>query len=213
MSTNAKTKKLVAICLITLFITACSSNNIRKLPDGEKVNPIVQDVKPYITSDTIRQDIDEIGFFSTEILDDQKSRIINLETAVKYIDDIKIMPKKEFSFNETLGKRTREKGYKKAPIIIKTKKGPKKSYGLGGGICQISTTLYNAALTADLDITERHPHSKSVGYVEKGKDATVVYGGADLKFVNNRSNPIVIKASITGGKVTVKLYEIKTYNY
>ncbi len=285
MIINSKITKLVSICLITMYITACSSDykdytgkvssnqkikkevylenrnleglsveqiidilkkyskktdiepknaffdkekwsveperngrklNIDKTIDliihsqsGEKLNPIVEDVKPDITSDTIKKNMIEIGSFSTEILDDQKYRVSNLELAGEYIDEIQIMPKEEFSFNGTLGKRTKDKGYKKAPIIINTKKGPKKGYGVGGGICQISTTLYNAALEADLNITERHPHSKDVGYIEKGHDATVVYGGADLKFVNNRANPIIIKASVTSEKVTVKLFEIK----
>lgn len=184
-------------------------NIISNSSKGEKIEPIVEEVKPSITSDTIRKSIVEIGSFSTEILDDQKSRVSNIEVAGKYIDNEKIMPKEEFSFNGTLGKRTREKGYSKAPIIVKTKDGPKKGYGVGGGICQISTTLYNAVLESGLNVTERHPHSKKVGYVKEGKDATVVYGGADLKFINNRTNPVIIKVYVEGEKVTVKLYEIK----
>lgn len=187
-------------------------NAIFNSREDKKVPPIIEEVKPDITSDTIENSIVEISNFSTEILDDQESRVNNIELAANYIDNVKLMPKEEFSFNGTLGKRTRNKGYEKAPIIIRTEEGPKKGYGVGGGICQIATTLYNAALNADMKITERHGHSKSIGYVEKGKDATVVYGGADLKFVNNRTNPVVIKASVKGGKVTVKLYEVKNTN-
>lgn len=215
MIINSRKMKLVVICLITMYITACGSNFTGKVPSDQKINkeekisPIVKEVKPETTSIDIKKNRIEIGSFSTQILDDQKSRVSNLKLAGDYINDIQIMPKEEFSFNGTLGKRTKEKGYKKAPIIIKTKKGPKKGYGVGGGICQISTTIYNAALKADLNITERHPHSKKVGYVEKGQDATVVYGGADLKFVNNRTNPIIIKVSVTSAEVTVKLFEIK----
>lgn len=182
---------------------------ILKSQKGQKIEPIVEEVNPEITSERIREKIVEIGSFSTEILDDQESRVSNIEIASEYINDVKVMPGEEFSFNQVLGKRTKEKGYEKAPIIVKGKKGPKKAYGVGGGICQISTTLYNAALAANLEITERHPHSKKVPYVEKGRDATVVYGGADFKFVNNRENPIVIKVLVADGKVTVRLYEIK----
>jgi vancomycin resistance protein YoaR len=177
--------------------------------EGEKVSPIIEEVKPDITSEKIKNSIVEIGKCSTEILDAQKSRVSNIEVAGSYIDNTKIMPNEEFSFNGTLGRRTREKGYKKAPIIIKSKDGPKKGYGVGGGICQIASTLYGAALESGLKITERHPHSKKVPYVEDGKDATVVYGGADLKFINSLSNPVIIKVSVSGDKVTVKLYEIK----
>lgn len=182
---------------------------IFKSESGVKVEPIVEEVKPEITSESIRESIVEIGSFSTEILDGQKSRVNNIKVASDYINGVEIMPGEEFSFNGALGRRTKEKGYKKAPIIIKTKRGPKKGYGVGGDICQISTTLYNAALEAGLEITERHQHSKKVPYIEKGKDATVVYGGADLKFVNNRNNPIVINVNVSDGRVIVKLYEIK----
>ena len=103
--------------------------------EGEKIEPIVEEVKPEITSDRISQNIVEIGSFSTEILDDQESRVSNIEIASEYINDVKVMPGEEFSFNKVLGKRTREKGYEKAPIIVKGKKGPKKAYGVGGGIC------------------------------------------------------------------------------
>lgn len=184
-------------------------NMILNSSKGEKVSPIIEDVKPDITSDKVKSNIVEIGNCSTEILDDQKSRVSNIEVAGSYIDNTKIMPNEEFSFNRTLGRRTSEKGYKKAPIIIKSEDGPKKGYGVGGGICQIASTLYGAALESGLKITERHPHSKKVGYVEDGKDATVVYGGADLKFINSLSNPVIIKVAVTGEKVTVKLYEIK----
>ena len=184
-------------------------NTIFSSGQDKRVSPIIEEIKPDITSEIIKSKIVQIGNFSTEILDDQNSRVNNLEVAGNYIDNVKLMPKEEFSFNDTLGKRTREKGYEKAPIIVRTEEGPKKGYGVGGGICQIATTLYNAALDAGMDITERHGHSKSIGYVEKGRDATVVYGGADLKFVNNRSNPVVIKASVSDGKVTVKLFEVK----
>jgi len=102
-----------------------------------------------------------------------------------------------------------EKGYKKAPIIKRTESGSIKGYGIGGGICQLSTTLYNAAEKAGLEITERHSHSKKVPYVPQGKDAMVSYGSSDLKFRNNRQNPIVIKSEISDGKVTVRLYEIR----
>lgn len=183
--------------------------SILQASEGATVEPVIEEVKPDITSETIKKNIVKIGNFSTEILDDQKSRVNNIKVASDYINGVQIMPGEEFSFNGTLGRRTKEKGYKKAPIIVITEKGPKKGYGVGGGICQISTTLYNAALEAGLEITERHQHSKKVPYIEKGKDATVVYGGADLKFVNNRENPIIINVNVSEGKVTVKLFEIK----
>ncbi|NLP13084.1 MAG: VanW family protein [Clostridium sp.] len=165
------------------------------------------DIKSLVTEDS-KDGLLEIGSFSTTLLDDQKNRVENLHIAADYLNNKKVLPGEEFSFNETIGRRTEGKGYKKAPIIKRTKDGPKKGYGVGGGICQLSSTLYNAAQKAGLKITEIHHHSKNVGYVPEGKDATVVYGAKDFKFVNNRSNPVVIKASVSEEKVAVSIFEM-----
>ncbi|HHV98357.1 MAG TPA: VanW family protein [Clostridiaceae bacterium] len=144
---------------------------------------------------------------STPLLNKSKSRLNNIDLAAEKIDKKVINPGEEFSFNAVVGRRTEEKGYEEAPIIVKTENGPKKDYDIGGGICQISTTLYNAAEEAGLKITERHVHSKDVGYVERGEDATVSYGTMDFKFVNTRKKPIVIRILRGKETLTVKLYE------
>ena len=77
--------------------------------------------------------------------------------------------------------------------------------GYGGGVCQASSTLYNAALKAGLTITERHPHSKPVHYVPAGKDATVSYGDQDLRFINNRAGPLIVKASNNSGRICTEI--------
>jgi len=148
-----------------------------------------------------------IGKSTTPLLDKSESRLNNIYLASKKIDRKVINPGEEFSFNAVVGKRTEAKGYEEAPIIIKTEDGPKKDYDIGGGICQISTTMYNAVEEAGLKITERHIHSKDIGYVERGKDATVSYGTMDFKFVNTRKNPIVIRIIRGKNTLTVKLYE------
>lgn len=175
--------------------------------EGEKVNLVVEDIKPEVTTERLKGEIVEISSFSTTLLDSQANRVDNIEIAANSINCEKIMPGEEFSFNGVLGKRTGAKGYKKAPIIIKTEDGPKKGYGVGGGICQLSTTIYNAALKANLEITERHSHSKKVNYVPEGKDATVAYGSMDFKFKNNRQYPIIIKVELSNKTLTVKIYE------
>jgi len=175
--------------------------------EGDKVNLVVEDIKPDITTEILKGEIVEISSFSTTLLDRQANRVDNIEIAADSINCEKIMPGEEFSFNGVLGRRTGEKGYKKAPIIIKTENGPKKSYGGGGGICQLSTTIYNAALKANLEITERHPHSKKVSYVPEGNDAAVAYGSSDLRFKNNRQYPLIIKVNLSNKKLTVKIYE------
>ena len=81
---------------------------------------------------------------------------------------------------------------------------------LGGGLCQVSTTLYNAVLKIpELKVTERHPHSNKVPYIKSGKDAAVSYGAQDFKFINNTGNTIIIKASNTKNNVTVKLFKLE----
>lgn len=148
-----------------------------------------------------------IGKSTTPLLDKSESRLNNIYIASEKIDKTVVNPGEEFSFNAVVGKRTKAKGYEEAPIIIKTKNGPVKGYDIGGGICQISTTLYNAVEEAGLKVTERHEHSKDVGYVEKGEDATVSYGTADFKFVNTRKYPVVIRVRRGKKTITVELYE------
>ncbi len=174
---------------------------------GKSIKLIIEEVKPQITSETISKDIVEIGRFSTTLLDRQRNRRDNIEVATDCINNTLLMPKEEFSFNEVLGRRTKAKGYKKAPIIIKTEEGPKKGYGVGGGICQVSSTLFNAVEKAGLEITERHMHSKGVGYVPKGRDATVVFDSLDFKFRNNRQYPVIIKINLSKNKLMVTILE------
>jgi vancomycin resistance protein YoaR len=121
------------------------------------------------------------------------------------LNNAKVLQGEVFSFNDYLGKRTKEKGYEKAPIIVKTETGAKKADGVGGGICQLSSTLYKAAKEAGLEIIERHSHSKKVGYLPLGEDASVSFGYFDLKFKNNKNIPIMIKVAIDNDKLTVRI--------
>lgn len=143
-----------------------------------------------------------IGSFSTKFNIENKPRVQNLLLASRAISGIVIYPGEVFSYNETLGPTTEERGFRQAEIIVK---GEKKQ-GFGGGVCQISSTLYNAALNAGLEIIERHPHSKEVLYVPLNQDAATSYGGIDLKFKNTKLYPIVITSSITENNVIVNIY-------
>lgn len=130
-----------------------------------------------------------------------KNRTINLEIATKTINGVVLQPGDVFSFNDTIGKTTWAKGYRPAKIFVQGKE----EQGMGGGICQVSSTLYNAADFGGMEIVERHPHSKKVGYVKEGRDAATSYGGVDLKFKNVLSHPVKIVAEATGGKLTISL--------
>ncbi|MCX7708223.1 MAG: VanW family protein [Clostridia bacterium] len=175
--------------------------------EGEKVQLVIEEKKPGITAEKLKSNIVEIASYSTPIVDRQEARMNNIELAAGKVNYKILMPGEEFSFNNTVGRRTEAKGYEEAPIIIKTEDGYEKGYGIGGGICQLATTIYNAAEKGNLEITERHLHSKKVGYVPKGKDATVSYGSVDLKFRNNRSHPVMIRTYVGNKSLTVKILE------
>ena len=178
--------------------------------EGGKISLAVEEVKPEITSEKLGGGIVEIGAYTTKLIDKQESRVNNIELAAQKIDYKKLSPGEEFSFNKTVGKRTAAKGFEQAPIIIKTQGGYKKGYGVGGGICQLATTLYNAVEQSGMEITERHLHSKDVGYVPDGKDATVSYGGVDFRFKNNKNFPVMIR--VYSGKNTLSVTLLENRN-
>jgi vancomycin resistance protein YoaR len=175
--------------------------------EGDKLSYVLDITAPLITSEQLKKNINTIASYTTPLLDRRDSRVNNIEIASNRINFMVLQPGEEFSFNRTVGKRTGAKGYEEAPIIVATPKGPKKKDAKGGGICQISTTLYNAVEECRLDVTERHLHSAEVGYVPRGEDATVSYGGVDFKFKNNRSNPIMIRIFLKSQSLTVKIIE------
>ena len=107
-----------------------------------------------------------------------------------------------FSFNGVVGQRTAEKGYQAAPVIV----GEKIENGLGGGVCQVSSTLFNAVASCNLESVERSHHTKPVHYVPQGMDATVDYGNIDYKFRNNLQSPVYIEAYTSNGNVVFNLY-------
>lgn len=170
------------------------------------------DENPSVTKGKVqkrKEDVDEvrIGHFETPLLDQSESRIHNIRLAAERLDRFKVNPNDEFSFNRVVGKRTKEKGYEEAPIIILKSGSPDHSDAIGGGICQLSGTLYNAVLDAGLEVTERHPHSKKVPYAEEGQDATVDFDRYDFKFVNTRENPIVLKVDVYEDTLSVDILE------
>jgi vancomycin resistance protein YoaR len=126
----------------------------------------------------------------------------NIGLAAERIDGTVVPPGGIFSFNETVGPRTVEAGYGYAPTLLYGERVPM----LGGGICQLAGTLYNAALLADLDTTERHRHSTPVDYIPLGQDATVSWGSKDFAFRNPVGMPVLIRARVAGEKVVVEVF-------
>ena len=151
---------------------------------------------------------DQLATFTTRYDVSDVDRTTNLVLAIKKIDGTVLRSGEEFSYNKVVGARTVAAGYKNAKIYS----AGQVVDGLGGGICQVSSTLYNAALLANLEITERRNHQFVTSYVEEGRDATVVYGSTDFKFKNTRKYPIRIVATAKNGILTMTIYGIKEEN-
>lgn len=146
--------------------------------------------------------------YSTSYSTRDQKRTTNLRLAANKINGTVLMPGETFSYNKVVGERTIAAGYQEAPIYVSGKVVD----GLGGGICQITTTLYNAVVYANLDIVERSNHQFVPSYAPASRDATVVYGSIDFKFKNNRDYPIKIICSVQNGIANFQIYGLKTDN-
>ena len=146
-----------------------------------------------------------VSSFSTRYDASNVNRSTKLKIAARKINGKVLMPGEEFSYNKVVGKRTVEEGYRDAKIFADGGVVD----GLAGGICQISSTLYNAVLLANLEITERKNHTYTTSYVPAGRDATVVYGVKDFRFKNSRNYPIKIEATVNGGVAEFKIHGVQ----
>lgn len=173
--------------------------NINKLED---ITIPVEDVAPLVTKDMLLRINGIIGEYSTSFKGSSKNRIENIKLSANAINNKLVLPGEEFSYNKATGPRTAEYGYKEANVII----GGELTPDVGGGVCQTSTTLYNALLLADLTITERHHHSIPVSYVPIGQDAAVAYGYLDLKFKNSFDFPVLLHTKVSGDRLYVYVY-------
>lgn len=166
--------------------------------------------KPKITTSQIGSEAfpDLLATYSTNYDASDISRTTNLRIACQKINDKVILPGEIFSYNKALGERTYAAGYKNAKVY----ENGQVVDGIGGGICQISSTLYNSVLMSNMDIVERRNHQFVTSYTPAGRDATVVYGQIDFRFKNTRTYAVKIKAGITNGVATVSIYGIKEDN-
>jgi len=139
---------------------------------------------------------------TTTVTTDKPNRNVNIDLICKAEDGLVLQPGESFNFNDYIGKRTSEKGYKEAPGIY----GGTTRLELGGGICQTTGTLFHSVMMADLQVDERHPHSWPSTYVDEGTDATVTWGGSNFQFTNNTEYPIAIHAYYKNLHVTMEIY-------
>ena len=146
-----------------------------------------------------------IAIFETTIGDDAPGRVKNIELTCSLLNETVLQPGEVFSFNQVVGEPTVERGYQEAKIIV----DHQTTTGIGGGNCQVSSTLYNTVLQIpSLAIIERHEHGKDVYYVPDGKDAAVSYGGLDFKFRNDTGKVIKIGAITNGKPITTSIIQI-----
>lgn len=172
--------------------------NKKKIKD---INLPVLTLYPKTSTKQVKSINSILGQFSTSF-NDSTSRGSNIHVAGESTSDVLLMPGETFSYNKKTGARNWVNGYQSAPIIV----GGRVVNGEGGGVCQVSTTIYNAALLSGLTIDEVHNHSLPSRYAPRGRDATVSYGYTDLKFTNPYTHPIYIKNIVGNGAITSKIY-------
>lgn len=162
---------------------------------------------PSVTTNMIGTEAfpDLLAKFSTNYNARDTDRTTNLRLAAEKINGTVLMPGETFSYNTVVGERTIAAGYKEAAMY----QNGEVVDGLGGGICQISTTLYNAVLYSNLEIVERRNHQFVPSYSKAGRDATVVYGSIDFKFKNTRNYPVKILCTVSGGVAKCEIYGLK----
>lgn len=183
----------------------------------QEVYPLpLKSIRPLENMDVFLNNIPDVLWAKyTTNLANIPDRTENVRIASVELNGLVIAPGQTLSFNEIVGPREKARGYKEAKIIV----GGKFESGMGGGVCQVSSTLYNTLLLAGLEIVERHNHSVIIAYVPLGRDATVVYGTKDLKIKNNTSSYLLLKTELSGLKLTMEIYgqgqcpysEIKIY--
>lgn len=161
----------------------------------------INKIQPKVKTEDVKSVDNILGQYSTSFYE-HSSRGSNINVAAKSTSDILIMPGEIFSYNKATGSRTWNNGYKTAKVIV----DGKYTNGEGGGVCQVSTTIYNAALLAGMEIKEVHNHTFTSHYAQRGKDAAVSYGYTDFKFKNPYLHPIYIKNILSNGLITSKIY-------
>lgn len=173
-------------------------HKVLQAPKNAQLQVETVEIVPKLRTEHLQELTAILGDFSTPVMG-SPARVNNIRLSLAAINNTLVMPGEVFSFNEVVGERTPEKGYRNAPIILGEAVVP----GVGGGICQTSTTLYNAVRAAGLEVVERRIHSIAPSYIQHGRDATVAWPHTDFKFRNNTEHPIIVKAGIQGWRVRV----------
>lgn len=178
---------------------------LKAVQEGAPVELPLKEAPKKISDEALENIREVVSEFSTRFSASNGNRSTNIRVASSKIKGIIVMPGERFSFNETVGRRTIKAGFKEAGVYL----NGRHDTGIGGGICQVSTTLYNAALFANLAIKRRSNHSMPVPYVPVGRDATVDYGNLDLVIENNNDAPIAIDSEYHPGRLIFRVLGTK----
>jgi len=208
--------KIILLLCGTFLLTACGQKNRSTplpnttetpLPVSETAVPEAEEPEMSTQEPRETKEAEEIqlGSAQTTLLDTENDRVHNILLAADTLSGYTLEPGEEFSFNRVLGDRTEEAGYRKATVIIEGEK----SRDYGGGVCQVSSTLYQAVRDAGLTVLERHSHKKPVDYAQQGDDAAVNYGTLDFRFQNQTDMPVILQVAAADGLVTAAVYQKK----
>ncbi|MGO0984347.1 VanW family protein [Clostridioides difficile] len=187
------------------FDLASNKESIYNMIKNKEHKPLELKVnlqKPDITTEQVKSVNSVIGQYSTTYSQSVSGRAYNVALSARKTSDVLLMPGEEFSYNKLTGPSNKANGYKDAPVIVYGKL----EQSAGGGVCQTSSTVYNAALLSGMEITQVTNHSSASTYVPRGRDATVSDGGLNLKFKNPYNHPVYIKNYAGGGSVSSIVY-------
>ena len=188
-------------------ISIDEAKNILGDQSAEEYTIPLKTLYPSVTTNMIGTEAfpDLLSSYSTKYSTRDRDRTTNLQLAANKINGTVLMPGETFSYNKVVGERTIAAGYREAPIYVSGEVVD----GLGGGICQITSTLYNAVVYANLEVTQRSNHQFVPSYVTASRDATVVYGSIDFQFKNNRNYPIKMNCSVSGGVAQFQIFGMR----
>ncbi|MGM9535543.1 MAG: VanW family protein [Intestinibacter sp.] len=194
---------------LELDIKSSKKNFIKNLQNGDFIEElVVKTIEPEVKSSDLDKVDTLLGSYTTVLSDVSYGRVQNIKLACEKTTDVLLMPGEEYSYNKHTGARSLKNGYQNAHVIS----GGEVTNGVGGGICQVSSTMFNSVLYAGLDIVSRTNHSIPSDYVALGRDATVTDTGVDFVFKNNYKNPVFIKNYYSNGVVKSQIFGAKSDN-
>jgi vancomycin resistance protein YoaR len=205
-NTRAGARRLFSLCALGFCAAlAALSASAGMAAPGAVQSGGVKRISPKAAPRTVKGVTGVLGRFTTRFDTKQTKRAHNVRLAARKVDGVVIPPGGVFSLNKTVGERKHGTGFLTAPVFEDGKRVP----GIGGGVSQVTGTVFNAALLAGLDIVEYHYHSRPVAYIPTGRDATVAWNLLDLRFRNNTKAPILVRCKAQGSRLTTTIYGAK----